>query len=326
MMQQLVDRWRSMRPDGRGCGLCRTSLLGGVAAVMLLGACAGESLDTQAYEAAVVDWREDRLARLRSETGYLNLAGLYWLEPGESTFGAAPDNDIVFPVTDTPTIGRFVLAEGRVQMLPASGVDVRYEGIPVRALHMSDDNSEDPVNVTHGRLSWGIIEREGRYGVRLRDLEHPAIFGTGPLEYFPIDLRYRVIATLERYEEPRVLMVNTVVEGLGWAPESPGVLRFELDGRAHELEAYASGDRLFIVFGDRTNGEGTYPAGRFVYANMPAEDGRTVLDFNLAYSPPCAFNDFSTCPIASPRNRLPTAVEAGELYSPEQHWTAGENR
>ena len=325
MMDRPTDRCWSTRPGGHGQGL-RSVRLVGVAGVLLLSACAGETLDPQAYEAAVIDWREDRLARLRSETGYLNLAGLYWLEPGESSFGAAPDNDIVFPVTATPTIGRFVLAEDRVQMLPAPGVDVRYQGIPVRALHMSDDSSEDPVNVTHGRLSWGIIERQGRYGVRLRDLEHPAIFGTGPLEYFPIDLRYRVIATLEPYEQPRVLELNTVVEGLGWAPESPGVLHFELDGNALALEAYASAERLFVVFGDRTNGEGTYPAGRFVYTDMPAEDGRTVLDFNLAYSPPCAFNDFSTCPIASPRNRLPVAVEAGELYSPEQHWTTGEDR
>jgi len=326
MTERRVKQGRSTRPGRGRQRLHGARLAGGLAGLMLLCACAGETLDPEAYEAAVIEWREDRLARLRSESGYLNLAGLYWLRPGENTFGAAEDNDIVFPVTDTPTIGRFVLGEGGVQMLPEPGVDVRYQEIPVRALHMSDDSSEDPVNVTHGRLSWSVIEREGRYGVRLRDLEHPAIFGTGPLEYFPIDLRYRVIATLERYEEPRVLKLNTVVEGLGWAPESPGVLRFELDGNAHELEAYSSGEQLFVVFGDRTNGEGTYPAGRFVYTNLPVEDGRTVLDFNLAYSPPCAFNDFSTCPIASPRNRLPVAVEAGELYSPEQHWTAVEGR
>ena len=313
MMKPLLNRWRSTGA-------------GGLAGLLLLSACAGDSLDPEAYEAAVVEWREDRLARLRGETGYLNLAGLFWLEPGESTFGSAEDNDIVFPVTDTPTIGRFVLDKDGVQMLPNSGVDVRYQGIPVRTLHMSDDNSEDPVNVTHGRLSWSVIERQGRYGVRLRDLEHPAIFGTGPLGYFPIDLSYRTIAVLERYEEPRVLKLNTVVEGLGWAPESPGVLRFELGGNAYELEAYSSGEQLFVVFGDRTNGEDTYPAGRFVYTNQPAADGRTVLDFNLAYSPPCAFNDFSTCPIASPRNRLPVAVEAGELYSAEHHWTAGKGR
>jgi uncharacterized protein (DUF1684 family) len=58
----------------------------------------------------------------------------------------------------------------------------------------------------------------------------------------------------------------------------------------------------------------TYPAGRFLYAPLPDENGRTVLDFNLAYSPPCAFNDFATCPIAAPDNRLPVRIEAGERF------------
>ncbi|MEM8817305.1 MAG: DUF1684 domain-containing protein [Pseudomonadota bacterium] len=297
-------------------------LSSGLLALLSLTACGGDALDPVAYEAAVMEWREDRLARLRSETGYLNLAGLYWLEPGESSFGGADGNDLVFPVTDTPTIGRFVLSDDGVQLIPADGVDIRYEGIPVRALRMSDDTSDNPVTVQHGRLAWGVIKREGRYGVRLRDLEHPAIFGSPPLEYFPVNPDYRVIATLDRFEEPRVLNLDTVVEGLGWAPESPGMLQFELAGESYELEAYSSDDRLFVVFADRTSGEETYPAGRFVYADGPAENGRTVLDFNLAYSPPCAFNDFSTCPIAAPGNRLPVSIAAGEKYSPEQHTAA----
>ena len=90
---------------------------------------------------------------------------------------------------------------------------------------------------------------------------------------------------------------------------------FRHEGKTLRLEAYASGERLFFVFGDRTNGKETYPAGRFLYTAMPGEDGRIVLDFNRSYSPPCAFNDFSTCPVAAPRNRLPIRVTAGELFS-----------
>jgi uncharacterized protein (DUF1684 family) len=72
---------------------------------------------------------------------------------------------------------------------------------------------------------------------------------------------------------------------------------------------------LFFVFGDRTNGRETYPAGRFLYAALPEEGDQIILDFNRSYSPPCAFNDFSTCPVASSRNRLPVAVAAGELFN-----------
>ncbi len=68
-----------------------------------------------------------------------------------------------------------------------------------------------------------------------------------------------------------------------------------------------------------TSGRQTYPAGRFLYASAPDERGETVLDFNRAYNPPCAFNDFATCPVASPRNRLAVSIEAGEKFDPKVH-------
>ncbi len=287
--------------------------------VAALGACGFGGIDLAAYEEAVVQWRHDRVASLKAEGGYLNLVGLYWIEPGEYSFGAAPDNDLVFPGTSTPVIGRFVLDEEGVRMLPEPGVDVRYEGIPVRALFLTDDQSENPVIVTHDSLAWGVIQRDGRFAIRLRDFENPALESFPTLDYFPLDLDYRVVGTLRRYDEPRVMNVGTVIEGLGYHPESPGVIEFELDGKSYELEAYQSGDRLFFVFGDKTNAKETYPAGRFLYSLMPGESGKTVLDFNLAYSPPCAFNDFSTCPVASPRNRLPVRIEAGEYYNKEAY-------
>lgn len=278
-------------------------------------ACGNGQIDQQAYEAAVAQWRADRVASLKADTGYLNLVGLHWIEPGEYAFGASPHNDLVFPGTTTPIIGRFVVDDQGVRMVPEEGVDVRYEGIPVRGLFLTDDQSENPVIVTHGSLAWGVIQRDDRFAIRVRDYANPALGNFPELDYFPLNLEYRVVGTLRRFEAPRVLDVGTVIEGLGYHPESPGILEFELEGSRYELEAYQSGDRLFLVFGDQTNGRETYPAGRFLYVYMPDESGRTVLDFNLSYSPPCAFNDFSTCPVASPRNRLPLRIEAGELHN-----------
>jgi uncharacterized protein (DUF1684 family) len=127
------------------------------------------------------------------------------------------------------------------------------------------------------------------------------------------------------YDEPRTITVDTVIEGFQQFPVSPGVLEFELDGKTYELEAQSSANnRLFIVFGDETNRGETYGAGRFIYADDPGEDGgETILDFNKAYSPPCAFNDFSTCPVASPRNRLAVRIDAGEKYDPDLHYSDG---
>ncbi|MEA2490620.1 MAG: uncharacterized protein QOH21_2412, partial [Acidobacteriota bacterium] len=56
----------------------------------------------------------------------------------------------------------------------------------------------------------------------------------------------------------------------------------------------------------------TYPAGRYLYADMPGKDGTTVIDFNRAYNPPCAFTTFATCPLPPLQNRMPVRVTAGE--------------
>jgi len=76
-------------------------------------------------------------------------------------------------------------------------------------------------------------------------------------------------------------------------------------------------EELFFIFRDQTAGKETYPAGRFLYAPMP-KDGKVVLDFNKAYSPPCAFTAFATCPLPPPQNRLPVRIEAGEK-NPHAH-------
>ena len=89
---------------------------------------------------------------------------------------------------------------------------------------------------------------------------------------------------------------------------------FRIDGQEYRLDAVdeQGEDEMFLIFGDRTNGAETYGAGRFLYAPRPGKDGRTVVDFNKAYNPPCAFTPFATCPLPPPQNRLPIPIPAGE--------------
>jgi uncharacterized protein (DUF1684 family) len=206
------------------------------------------------------------------------------------------------------------------------GVEVLHDGEPVSEIFMGADTSENPVTVTHRSLAWGIIERDGPIAVRIRDYEHPFVDTFGPLPYYDIDPAYRVAAELKSYAEPRTVAVDTVIEGFQQFPVAPGIVTFELNGERYELEPTISGEKLFFVFGDDTNRDATYAAGRFLYADAPGEDGRLVLDFNKSYSPPCAFNDFSTCPVASPRNRLPTRIEAGEKFDPDLYYSAAAAR
>ena len=276
-------------------------------------------VEPDAYEQEILQWRVERLANLKAPSGYLNLVGLYWLENGTTLIGAAADNDIVFPDNAAPYVGELQVSTDGVVLAAHPDADVRYEGLPVNSILIADDTTMNPVALTHGSLGWTLIKRDGRFALRLRDFEHASLENFASLTYYPIDPTLRVTATLQPFEKPKVLNVRTTIEGLGYRPESPGTITFEIDSVTHELEAYTSGDRLFFVFGDQTSGRETYPAGRFVYASWPDEEGKTILDFNKAYNPPCAFNAFATCPVASPRNRLKTRIEVGEIYDPETH-------
>ena len=296
-----------------------------LAAALLLAACgrAGADLDLVAYEQEILDWRKGRLERLLAPTGYLNQIGLHWLPPGVYSIGSDAENDIVVPATAAARIGAFHVGDEGVRLVVEDGVEVQAEGVAVRDLVMPADTTGKGVLVSHGSLAWSVIERGGKLAVRIRDYEHPFVATFGPLPYYDIDPSQRVVATLRKYDEPRTITVDTVIEGFQQFPVSPGVLEFELNGQVYDLEVQSSSDnKLFIVFGDETNRGETYGAGRFVYVDDPGVDGgETILDFNKSYSPPCAFNDFSTCPVASPRNRLATRVTAGEKYDPALHYS-----
>ena len=288
------------------------------AAVILAQPATGEESDPGRYENALAEWRADRVASLKGPDGWLNLAGLYWLKEGANSFGAANGNDLVAPGESAPPkLGVFLVEDGAVAFQAEPGVEVLHGESPVTEIRLNDDQHKAPTLLTHGALTWTVIRRMDRLGVRLRDDDHPAVTAFAGIEAFPADPSWRLVARFEPYPEPRKIRVPTVVEGLGWEPTVPGALEFEARGRSLSLEAYRSDDEFLVIFADATTGDATYPAGRYLKADLPGADGTTVLDFNRAYNPPCAFSEFATCPLATPRNRLPVAVEAGEKYTEE---------
>ena len=131
----------------------------------------------------------------------------------------------------------------------------------------------------------------------------------------------RFVATFDAHPTGQTVDIVNVL-GMVEPMPNPGTLTFTApvegpDGAVVEktfrMEAVDEGDgRLFFTFADRTSGHETYSASRMVYADPPGPDGTTVLDFNTAYNPPCAFTPYSTCPLPLPENRLDLAVTAGE--------------
>jgi uncharacterized protein (DUF1684 family) len=142
------------------------------------------------------------------------------------------------------------------------------------------------------------------------------------LPYFDHDPALRVLASIDE-TEPRRYEIGTSGDG-AYAFERFAMARFELGGDAYSLELYwleGYGGGLFLPFADATSAKQTYGAGRYLFdtvkgADLGTEDGRLVLDFNLAYNPSCSYDPSWVCPLATPANRLPVAIEAGERYGP----------
>lgn len=282
---------------------------------LLLLACGGgpPEIEPAALEEEVRTWRQEREARLRQDDGWLTLAGLYWLEEGESSFGSSPDNDLVFPAKAPERIGTFRLENGRVSVAVEPGVPVTHDGAPVTemALAAETDGGAEPDVLTLGSFTFFVIERAGRMGVRLKDREHPALARFTGLDYFPIGPEWRLTARFEPYDPPKTIRVPNII-GSEFEETSPGAVVFEIDGEEFRLEPTGEpGGELFLVFGDASNGSETYNGGRFLVADAP-DDGRVVLDFNKAYNPPCVFSPYATCPLPPRQNRLPVSIRAGE--------------
>ena len=268
-----------------------------------------------AYRREIEAWRHARAQRLTADGGWLTVAGLFWLAPGTNRFGADKANDIVLPDhSSPPRAGSFVLEAGRVRVEVAPGAAVTLAGQPVRKRDLHTDAGGAVADVLQlGALTMQVIDRGGRVGIRLKDMRAPARRDFKGLTWYPIKPEYRVTARFTAPARPTTIAVPNVLGGTETLP-SPGSAHFELHGKPLRLDAVIEpGEtQLFFILRDATAGKTTYGAGRFLYADPPV-DGRVVLDFNKAYSPPCAFTRYATCPLPPASNRLPVAIEAGEL-------------
>ena len=283
-----------------------------IAALLAIGMATAN--DLQSERADIEHWRAQRVAELTNETGWLSLVGLFWLSPGENTFGRAPSNTLVL---DNPnlaaTAGTFTLDSGKVTFTAKPGSGITHAGQPVSTLELVSDAKTSPTVVSSGPLRFFIIERTGKFAVRVRDLASPARRNFKGLQYFPIATDWVFDARFEPYQLQRHIKIVNI---LGQEEEkvSPGAVVFTRNGAEIRLDTVLDGTDakdLFIMFADATSGHATYGAGRFLHAPF-ATNGRTVVDFNKAYNPPCAFNNFATCPLPPYQNRVKLEITAGE--------------
>lgn len=258
-------------------------------------------------------WRAQRLQRLQKPDGWLSLVGLHWIESGSHSVGRAPDNDIVL-ATGPAHLGRILFTDRAATFEPAKDAGVSIDGQALATpIVLAPDSVGVPTTIAFDQeqASLQLIERNGRFALRVRDARAATLTGFQGIENYPISAAWRFDATFEPHPPGKTIPIVNVLNMIEPLP-NPGAVIFEKDGRMHRLEAVDEGDgQLFLIFADRTNAKHTYGAGRFLYA-PPPQEGKTVVDFNKAYNPPCAFNAYSTCPLPPPENRLDLAVTAGE--------------
>jgi uncharacterized protein (DUF1684 family) len=266
------------------------------------------------YRASIEAWRAEREAKLRADDGWLVLAGLYWLKPGANRFGSAPDNEIVLPASAPAHAGAFTHEAGKTTVSVEPGVAATVGGEPVTSRELR--LGREPDVLVLGPLSMIVIRRGERFAIRARDQESENRKRFKGLEWYPVDPGYRVVARFVPYPAERRIPIANILGGVSQM-RSPGSVVFELGGRELRLEpVYETDDakELFFIFKDKTAPSETYGAGRFVYSELP-KDGRVVLDFNKAYSPPCAYTPYATCPLPPKQNVLPVRIAAGERFS-----------
>ncbi|HZW50652.1 MAG TPA: DUF1684 domain-containing protein, partial [Rudaea sp.] len=186
------------------------------AGVGLSGAGVATSGDA-AYGKQIQDWRHERVEHLRAPHGWLSLVGLDWLKDGKNTLGSAKGNDIVLAKAPAH-LGTIVLDHGKATIALDAKSGTTIDGKSLATAELLDDSHDKPTTVAFGTVSFYLVQRGDKYGLRVKDSEAPTRTHFLGIDYFPIDASWRIEAKWEAYnpphevEEPNILgQVDKVV-------------------------------------------------------------------------------------------------------------------
>lgn len=273
--------------------------------LLILSGCASEKVDP-AYEQEILNFRKKRVNYLKSREGYLNLVGLYWLEDGVYKMGSSQDNDLVFPKGFPHQFGSLTQSK--------DGFHFRFnEPVMVDSVDQTKAFSFSTDGLKH-HFSWEsfqffVIKRGELFALRIKDFSNPILRTDFKIPAYPVNPEWRINARFNLAESKRTI---SNIFGHDVVQPTAGTVSFMHKGKQVELEVNIEGEKNAVIFMDETTGGETYGGGRQLYVSDPDENGMVVLDFNKAFNFPCAFNDFTTCPVPPDRNRMPFPIRAGE--------------
>jgi len=268
-------------------------------------------MDEPEYMILYQEWMNSRLRYIKGPDGWLNLAGLYWLDEGENTLGSDSSSDIVLPNPLPDHLGRIYLETDTIIFYTTAPSRVTHNGEIVVHIGMIPDIEGSPTILEYGPYQWHIIKRGDLTGIRLRDLQHPAIRMLDSIPVFQPQLKWRVEAAYVPFETPYKLTIRNVL-GQVEVHSLSGRLSFSIDGKTHTLYPMGTPPDLWLIFADGTSAYETYGGGRFLELENNGKKDEYIIDFNKAYNPPCAFTPFATCPLPPKENILDIKIQAGE--------------
>lgn len=287
------------------------SILLTLTALVMAGGWPGWTADSATSE--IEKWRQDQERDVLGPDGPFSLVARFAPKPGISSLGRDRSNDMVLPVEAAPAhVGKIDWAGGDSATLRLEpGISAVIDGKNITEVAISK-----PVIVTIGEMKLRLGIRESVLRVSVQDPKARMRRDAKPPIWFPIDLRYRIIADWVPFPEIKMVRIPDNDSGSReW--KTPGYASFVIDGQLAKLQAILTpdGKELSFLFRDRTAGHETYGAGRFLEADLP-KNGKVIVDFNEAYNPSCAYNVLFVCPIPPRENHLPVRIEAGERDYP----------
>lgn len=283
---------------------------GSIAAFVIVILAGFAATDGTPYQQSVEKWRQDYEAKLKSDDGWLSVAGLFWLHEGENRFGTDPLNDIVLPAGTAPAVaGHFDLHARKTVVHVNPGVSITMDGKAVEEAELPPDSTQHRLVI--GSLVLYVHASGERFAIRMKDKNSRLRREFAGLHWYPVNEAYRFQARYVPYDPPRPVAIQNMI-GDTDKISIVGYVSFQLNGQEYRLDAEKDDSgNLFIVFRDLTSSKDTYPAARFLDTDPPM-NGSVEVDFNKAYNPPCAYNPYTTCPLPSPGNRLRVEIPAGE--------------
>ncbi len=249
---------------------------------------------------------------------YLQLAGLFKFDEGESEFGREIETGFILESPSSRDhIGTFNYSvdSADVQRIsfkaePGLNISTASDSI-ISNIDLSLDQYGSSQPLILGDLKWQVITRSGSPYLRVWDKQHPMVERFNGYKRYEPNPEFIFTGKFAYFDHEEEQEVKSQL-GINAKTSFIGEVTFEYEGKEYKLKV---GNNGFTMISDDTSGNETYGGGRYIYLDLPEKDGPVKVDLNRLYNPPCSFSQYTTCLYPPQENHLPFDLKAGETIN-----------